>query len=507
MCFCSFSSEIIIIISWDDELFNSSQVEKKCRMMMKKIYVLLISSHLFLTCRLEICTDRKRWLLIDARPLLFFLFLLEELEIILTSASVELSSWKNDFYSIVIFILFSFWLKLLEAMLLHDSFFIPIDQSINGTIIQSTIVSHSPVFYSIWTLTISIIGCLSNLFCLIKLISIRLYHRNSSSIEIPSNHWTHERNNSFLLILVVNTFGLAILSLISSFDERFFHQSLLARFHLCSVSTSLWKFILHLLPLLTIFILLHYHYQSYKQFSSDNRFRTTFDQFLSTELCIIIPCILALAWSIDGLWLWGQMNIDDIVRANQKNTSTTTTMASEQVDEKTFEKLKQLSICYLQINDDLRLTNLLLNLIHMDYILLLCLQFIGKKRIFLFRWIPKSNLYKGFLLEISLQIRLCRFCSMSNSVNNSSLIYDQQMAFYMVYVLFYMTITSLPFYFFRCSEILFDSQFSFYHHELINSSTFAEVLLSGMFVQPVLYAILFFPSKFLFCRRNCVNGT
>ena len=268
-------------------------------------------------------------------------------------------------------------------MLLHDSFFTPIDRLINGTIIQSTIVSHSPVFYSTWTLTISIIGCLSNLFCLIKLISIRIRRRNFSSIEIPTNHLIHYRNDSFLLILVVNTFGLAILSLISSVDERFFHQSLLARFHLCSVNTSLWKFILHLLPLLTIFILLHYHYQSHKQFSSENRFRTTFDQLLSTQLCIIIPCILALAWSIDGLWLWGQMNIDDIARAKQKNTSMT--MPSEQVDEKNFEQLKQLSICYLQINNDLRLTKLLLNLIHMDYILLFCLQLIGKKRIFLFK--------------------------------------------------------------------------------------------------------------------------
>lgn len=270
-------------------------------------------------------------------------------------------------------------------MLLHDSFFIPIDRSINGTIIQSTIISHSPVFYSTWTLMISIIGCLSNLFCLIKLISIsirrrRRRHRNSSSIEIQSNHLVQYRHNSFLLILVINTFGLAILSLISSFDERFFHQSLLARFHLCSVSASLWKFILHLLPLLTIFILLHYHYQSHKQFSSENHFRTTFDQLLSTQLCIIIPCILALAWSIDGLWIWGKMDIDDIVRANQRNTSMT--MPSEQVDEKTFEQSKQWSICYLQINDDLRLTNLLLALIRMDYILLFCLQLIGNKRFF-----------------------------------------------------------------------------------------------------------------------------
>lgn len=71
------------------------------------------------------------------------------------------------------------------------------------------------------------------------------------------------------------------------------------------------------------------------------------------------------------------------------------------------------------------------------------------------------------------------------------------MAFYILYVLIWLTLTSIPFYFYRTCEILFDSQWTFFYHDFINSSTFTQLLLIGISVQPVLYTILFLPARYI----------
>ena len=61
-----------------------------------------------------------------------------------------------------------------------------------------------------------------------------------------------------------------------------------------------------------------------------------------------------------------------------------------------------------------------------------------------------------------------------------------------------LTLTSLPFYFHCTIEILFDAQFTSTNNNIINSRTFAQMLLFGTGFNPFLAFILFFPSSLLF---------
>lgn len=107
------------------------------------------------------------------------------------------------------------------------------------------------------------------------------------------------------------------------------------------------------------------------------------------------------------------------------------------------------------------------------------------------------------MLEISLQIRLS-FCLMAKKIT-SFFLHEQQLALYILHLLMCFTVTSLPFYFYRASEILFDWQPFSSQNDFINSSTFAQVLLGGISLQPVLFAILFLPENFLF-RFKCYTS-
>ena len=259
-------------------------------------------------------------------------------------------------------------------MILHDSFFFNINQSINKTHVHSTVVSHSPIFHSFWTLTICSIGCFTNFSCLLKIVQI-LIEKNSSRFQ----HLRSINKNHSLLILTFSSLILSILCLISSFDERFFHQSLIARFHLCSIFIFLLKFILHFCPLSIIFILLRYHYFCRRRFRFKRFQLTASSQLLCTNLSWIIPFLLAFAWSIDAFWLWGEMNMNDfslsklIEGENQYEIYEKSNNASF-----SLSSLKQQSICYLQINHNVNFTSRLLSLVEIDYLLLFLLYLFGK---------------------------------------------------------------------------------------------------------------------------------
>ncbi|CAF2968698.1 unnamed protein product, partial [Rotaria sp. Silwood2] len=100
------------------------------------------------------------------------------------------------------------------------------------------------------------------------------------------------------------------------------------------------------------------------------------------------------------------------------------------------------------------------------------------------------------ILEISLHIRLS--CCLIARKISSSFLREQQLSLYMLYIFSCLTITSLPFYFYRTIEIIFDSLLSSYSNDMINSRTLAQIILSGISFKPILYLILLFPSKILF---------
>ena len=287
-----------------------------------------------------------------------------------------------------------------RRMVLHDSFFLSLHRPVNGTTSSPITVSHSPLFHSTWTLLISLIGCLANLLCLIKLaVIIGQYKKRKKSESTSSStsspvHLLSHRKYHFLLVLISNNFCLACLSLLSCLDEKFFFQSLVARCHLCSAHIFLWKLTLHFLPLLTIFVLCRYHYKFYKRFPLKHFNTTASNQLFCTDLCVVIPFVLALAWSVDGLWLWGETNIQDFIvpalASNDTDETLPSSAASQQIERSAipFEQFypshsfhlpeQQQLICYLQINDNLNFTARLLDLVQADYVFLFLLHLLGE---------------------------------------------------------------------------------------------------------------------------------
>ncbi|CAF3295424.1 unnamed protein product [Rotaria socialis] len=386
-------------------------------------------------------------------------------------------------------------------MLLHDSFFFIIQRRINETFFSPITIAHSPLFHSTLTLLINIFGACSNIICILYLSSIiSQYKQRKSSVnkieqQKQSVHVLSHKKYRFLLILTSNDFFLCLSAIISCLDEKYYFQALVARFHLCSLHNLLWKFTLHFIPLLTIFILLRYHYILNKRFPTKTFTTTTLDQLLLTDLCILIPFVIALAWSVDGLWLWGEANIQNFViptainnEINQTKESFSTSPMNK-IFHQSYGKLEgyynnndylpeQQIICYLQTNNNLSFTARLIYLIEADYLLLFSLHFMG------------------LILEICLHIRLS--CCLTARKISPSFLREQQLSLYILYIFTCLTLTSLPFYLYRTIEIIFDSITLSYLNSMINSRTLAQVILSGISCKPVLYFIIFSPSKFLF---------
>jgi hypothetical protein len=299
-------------------------------------------------------------------------------------------------------------------MLLHDSYLDSSNRSINTTRHGIITVAYSPLFHSTFTLIISIFGLLFNLTCWIKIwfVIYQYRQRKLQSTQPPppqeSIHILSHNKYRFLLILTSNDFLLCLSSIISCLDEKYFFQSLLARHHLCASHILIWKFTLHFIPLLTIVILCRYHYILNKTFQVRSSHLSTLNQLLSTDLCIVIAFVLALAWSVDGLWLWGVANIEDFIMRpsslndensypnetidtiitssinnNNNNMNTTlfdlnfTSIKSLEQNHDSLYLPQQKFICYLQT--DHKLSIRLVRLIHADFLLLFSLHLIGNK--------------------------------------------------------------------------------------------------------------------------------
>ncbi|CAF1248171.1 unnamed protein product [Rotaria sp. Silwood1] len=388
-------------------------------------------------------------------------------------------------------------------MLLHDSFFFSSQRYINETHSSPITILHSPLFHSTLTLIISIFGTCSNLICMLYLSYIisrykqrKLLKRNKSEQQKKSFHILSNKKYRFLLILTSNDFLLCLSSIISCLDEKYYFQSLVSYFHLCSFHILIWKFTLHFIPLLTISILFRYHYILNKNFPSKIFNTTTFNQLFFTDLCILIPFVIAIAWSVDGLWLWGETNISNyILPTIYDNTSNQTkeiflTSSMNKTLYQSYVKLKEYNnnyndylpqqtiICYLQTTNNFKFTARLLYLIQADFLLLFSLHCIG------------------LILEILLHIRLS--CCLIASKMSTTFLREQQLSLYILYIFACLTITSLPFYFYRTIDIIFDSFLLTYSNDMINSRTLAQIILSGISFKPILYLILLFPSKILF---------
>jgi hypothetical protein len=199
------------------------------------------------------------------------------------------------------------------------------------------------------------------------------------SEQQKSIHVLSHKKYRFFVILTSNDFLLCLSSIISCLDEKYYSQSLIADYHLCSFHILIWKFTLHFTPLLTIFILLRYHYISNKKFPSKFHNTTTLNQLFCTDLCTLIPFVIALAWSVDGLWLWGETNIKKFVPISIINPEQNqTNVKLEKYSNNHFSIPKQKLICNFQTNDNLAFTARLLYLIQADFLLLFSLHFIGK---------------------------------------------------------------------------------------------------------------------------------
>lgn len=280
-------------------------------------------------------------------------------------------------------------------MLLHDYFFYLSNQSFNETHSISMTMTHSPLFHSMSTLVLSTFGLGGNLICLILLcLIIARYHRRKQLSEQTNEfnksiHVLSHRKYRFLVMLTSNDVLLGLSSIVSCLDEQFLSQSFIAHHHLCSLHILLWKFTLHFTPLLTIFILCRYIYISNRKFPMKFVNTTTLTQLLCTDLCVLIPFVIALAWSVDGLWLWGEINIRTIrassISDNQTDEMSSTTVIEwnrEQANRKWLDSNKQSTgkrlICYLQTNNNLQFTARLLHVIQADFVLLCCLHLLGK---------------------------------------------------------------------------------------------------------------------------------
>lgn len=274
-------------------------------------------------------------------------------------------------------------------MLLHDSFFHTTNKRINGTQDQVITMAYSPLFHSTFTFVLSIFGLFFNVICCAKIwLIIHQYEKQKSNrreLSDLSKHILSHDKYRFLLILTSNDVLLCLSSIISCLDEKYFFQSFLARHHLCAGQVLIWKFTLHFIPLLILSILCRYHYILKKNFQFKLSNLSTLTQLLCTDLSILIPFVLALAWSVDGLWLWGEANITDFVIRSpstlieEKFFSNETTIRTIEEDKRDKPYLaEQEIICYFQTNHNLNFTARLVHLIQADFLLLFSLHLLSK---------------------------------------------------------------------------------------------------------------------------------
>ncbi|CAF0732935.1 unnamed protein product [Rotaria sordida] len=408
-------------------------------------------------------------------------------------------------------------------MLLHDSYFLSSNATINKTY-DTVTIAYSPLFHSRFTLIISIFGFFFNLICCIKIWFIiyqyqkRKLNRIQQKQSQESIHILSHKKYRFLFILTSNDILLCFSSIISCLDEQYFFQSFLARHHLCSAHILLWKFTLHFVPLLIIVILCRYHYILSKEFQVKSSHLSTLKQLLCTDLSILIPFVLALAWSVDGLWLWGVANIKDYIvppsssmienqygnetknitiynSMNKTNINMTSidsnllSIKSEDPYDNNHYLMEQKKICYLQTNHNFNFTVRLVHLIQADFLLLFSLHL------------------TALVLETVLHIRLC--CCIITRKVTSSFTHERQICIYILYIFTTVTLTSIPFYCYRAIEIIFDTQLISINNEIMNSRIFSQILLFGTCFKPLLFFILFCPSSILFklkCYSTCYSS-
>ena len=310
-------------------------------------------------------------------------------------------------------------------MLLHDSYFISANKTINKTHYNTITIAYSPLFHSTVTLSISIFGLLFNLICCIKLWFIinQCRKRKLENIQQRQQHFQgsihilSHNEYRFLFVLTSNDLLLCLSSIISCFDEKFFFQSLLTRLHLCAVHTSIWKFTLHFVPLLGVFMLCRYHYRLNEKFQVMSSNVSTLKQLLCTDLSILIPFVLAVSWSLDGLWLWGVANIENfttpvpplidegtsqngtmkIIKSTSMDTNninitvSSLNLSSQKKTDDSLYLIERKHVCYLQTDHNFQFTVRLVHLIQIDFFLLFSLHSLGKgnRSIIFFR----NNIY------------------------------------------------------------------------------------------------------------------
>ena len=104
--------------------------------------------------------------------------------------------------------------------------------------------------------------------------------------------------------------------------------------------------------------------------------------------------------------------------------------------------------------------------------------------------------FLGLFLEIFLHLRLS--CGIITNRITSGYRRKRRITLWILHFFMGLTLTALPFYFYRISESFFDSHSTWFHHDFMNSSTFAQLLLIGTGIQPTLYVLLFLPPQYSF---------
>ncbi|CAF0894040.1 unnamed protein product [Adineta ricciae] len=385
-------------------------------------------------------------------------------------------------------------------MLLHDSYFHASNRSISKNYYGTVVVSYSPLFHSTFTLIISILGLFFNLICSIKtclvLYQYRQWKLNKSSGDSQrSKHVLAHTKYRFLFVLTSSDVLLSLSSIISCLDEKYFYQAFLSRHHLCAAHILIWKFTLHFTPLLTIAILCRYHYVLNKTFQVQTPNVSTLKQLLCSDLNVLIAFVLAVAWSVDGLWLWGVANINNYIKSSAMSTTeymqlnetllngTMNRGTEGKIDEIDLFLPEQTTICYFLTNHNFEFSVRLIHLIQADFLLLFFLHSFG------------------LLLEIILHIRLC--CCMFIKKVTSAVQHERQLCLYILHMFMLITITSLPFYFYRIRGFIFDTSANSMANDINISRTFAQILLVGICIKPSLVLILFCPSSILFYLKYC----
>ena len=102
----------------------------------------------------------------------------------------------------------------------------------------------------------------------------------------------------------------------------------------------------------------------------------------------------------------------------------------------------------------------------------------------------------GLLLEIILHVRLC--CCMFIKKVTSAVQHERQLCLHILHMFMLITVTSLPFYFYRIRGFIFETPANSVANDTNISRTFAQILLVGICIKPSLVLLLFCPPSILF---------